>query len=167
MKNKSYFWGLILIVFGMLIILARVFGIHMLRPWEMWPLFILLPGLGFEFAYFSTKRNPGILVPGGILTTIGCLFIFEIMTRWTFSAYTWPIYILAVAIGLFQLYWFGEKQSALLIPIGILTAVAIVSFWSMIFGNFFSWMNKSLVFPILLIVLGICLIIRKDKNKEG
>ncbi|MGG7176836.1 LiaF transmembrane domain-containing protein [Clostridium paraputrificum] len=166
MKNKNYFWGLLLVAIGVLGILSRIFNIHIFRPWEMWPLFILIPGLFFEFAYFSSKKNPGLLVPGGILTTIGCLFIFEILTRWRLSAYTWPIYILAVAIGLFQLYWFGGKEKGLLIPVGILTSVAVVSFWSMVFGNIFTWMNRSIVAPLILVVIGICILFKKDKTSS-
>ena len=38
------------------------------------------PRTYFEMNYFQTRKNPGQLVPGGILTVIGLLFCFEILT---------------------------------------------------------------------------------------
>ncbi|MGL5353399.1 MAG: hypothetical protein ACRDA5_08725, partial [Clostridium sp.] len=114
MKNEKYFFGLILIAIGIMGIADRVFNINLVIGLEFWPLFVLVPGLCFEYAYFSKRQFPGLLVPGGILTTIGLLFIFETITRWRFSGITWGIYPLAVAIGLFQLYLFGGRKKELL-----------------------------------------------------
>lgn len=62
------------------------------------PLFILIPGLYFALTYFRLKRDSGILVSGGILTTIGLLFLFETLTNLQFKTYTWPFYPLAVSV---------------------------------------------------------------------
>ena len=161
MNNKNYFWGFFLIITGILLFISRLFHIQLFNMDRLWPIFVLIPGLCFNLAYFSTRKGPGVLVPGGILTTIGLLFFFETMTNWHFSEYTWPIYPLAVAVGLFQLYIFGGRKSGLLIPIGILTLVSTMSFATMIFGN----INNSLVVPAVLVLIGIFLIFGKgNKN---
>jgi len=145
MNNKNYFWGFFLIIIGILLLRARFFGIQLFHMERLWPVFVLVPGLCFNRAYFSTRKAPGLLVPGGIVTTIGLLFFFETMTNWHFSQYTWPIYPLAVAVGLFQLYIFGEQKRRLLVPVGILILVSAISFICMIFGNIFRIINTSLL----------------------
>lgn len=150
MKNKEYLWGILLVVVGVLGVLSSLFDIRFFGWGNLWPIFVLGPGVCFEFAYFSTRRAPGLLVPGGILTTLGLLFFFENLTGWIFSGFTWPVYLIAVAIGLFQLYWFGGRDRGLLIPVGILSTIAIVSFVTTIF----SWISSSMVISILLVIVG-------------
>lgn len=161
MNSQSKVLGAILVIIGLLAILSQIFHISIFNIDNLWFLFILVPGLYFEFTYFTTKREPGILVPGGILTTIGLLFCFEILTGWQFSAYTWPIYPLAVAIGLFQLYWFGGKERALLIPVGILSTIAAAGLIGCLFNQIFYWLNGSLLIPIILVIFGLFIIFRK------
>ena len=161
MKNKNNFWGFFLIIIGILLFISKLFDIQLFNMGRLWPIFVLIPGLCFNFAYFSTRKGPGVLVPGGILTTIGLLFFFETMTNWHFAEYTWPVYPLAVAVGLFQLYIFGGRKRELLIPVGILTLVSATSFASMIFGS----INTSLVVPAILVLLGVYLIFGKGNGK--
>lgn len=164
MNNKNYFWGFFLIITGILLFISKLFDIQLFHMERLWPIFVLIPGLCFNLAYFSTRKAPGLLVPGGILTTIGLLFFFETMTNWHFAEYTWPIYPLAVAVGLFQLYVFGDRKRELLIPVGILTLVSTTSFACMLFGNIFKFINTSLVVPAVLVLIGIFLIFGKGQK---
>ena len=145
MNNKKYILGIALIVIGILGIVDKIFNIRLFTMETLWPIFLLVLGLSFEVAYFANRKSPGMLVPGGILTTLGLLFLFEEITRWRFSAYTWPIYTLAVAIGSF---------------------VTFGAFFSMIFGNVFHWMNRSLVFPIILVAIGLYMVFYNKKEEE-
>jgi hypothetical protein len=151
MGRKNYLWGILLIALGVLLLLDRVFNFRILSAENLWPIFVLITGLIFEIGYFSTGRNPGLLVPGGIITTIGLLFFFESFTDWNFSEYTWPIYPLAVAIGLFQLYLFSGRPSGLLIPVTILSAVSVISFTAIVTSVF----DLTLIFAVLAIILGL------------
>lgn len=160
MKLDKNLLGIVLVVIGGLGILSRVFHINIFNL-EFWPIFVLGPGLIFEYVYFSSKKMPSLLVPGGILTTIGLLFVFETMTNWRFSAYTWGFYTLAVAIGLFQLYYFGGKEKALLIPVGILTLVSIGSLGQSVLGFLFGWIESSIIVPVVLLLLGLYIITKK------
>lgn len=161
MKSENAVLGFLLILIGGIWIFTNIFDIPLFHIGNMWFLFILVPGLCFEIAYFSTKRNPGLLVPGGILTVIGLLFAFEIITGWNFSAMTWPIYPLAVAVGLFQLYLFGGRERALLVPVGILSCISIISLVGIVYRSLFYWINFSWLIPIILVVVGLYLIFRK------
>lgn len=162
MNNKNYFWGFFFIIIGILLFISRLFNIQLFHTEKLWPIFVLIPGLCFNILYFSTRKYPGVLVPGGILTTIGLLFFFETLTNWHFAEYTWPIYPLSVAIGLLQLYIFGTRKRELLIPIGILSLVAAIAFACMIYGNIFRWINSSLVVPAILVLIGVALIFGKE-----
>ena len=71
MKGKNYFWGIILILIGVMAIFNNLFDFQFFRISRLWPIFVLFLGLSFEAGYFSRGREPGLLVPGGILTTIG------------------------------------------------------------------------------------------------
>ncbi|MBZ9685571.1 DUF5668 domain-containing protein [Clostridium estertheticum] len=158
MRGKNFFWGIILIFIGVGAILNNIFNIHLFTISQLWPVFVLIPGLSFEEGYFSRRKDPGLLVPGGILTTIGILFFFETFTNWHFAEYTWPVYLLAVAIGLFQLYLFGGRKRGLLVPVFILTTISVIAFATMLVGNVFYWVNTSLLIPIILIALGVYMV---------
>lgn len=162
MKRKDYLWGILLIAIGVILIVDRVFNISFLNNANLWPIFILVPGLLFEFSYFASGRNPGLLVPGGILTTIGLLFFFECFTSWSYSEFTWPIYPLSVAIGLFQLYLFDGRPSGLLIPVFILTTVSIVSFVSIIYSAF----DFTLLFAVFAILAGLYILYKTYVAKK-
>ena len=160
MKGKNYFWGIILIFIGVGAILNNIFDFQFFTISRLWPIFVLFLGLSFEAGYFSRGREPGLLVPGGILTTIGILFFFETFTNWRFAEYTWPVYPLAVAIGLFQLYLFTGRKQGLLVPVFILTSVSVIAFAIMLLGNIFYWINTSLIIPIVFIIIGIYMLIK-------
>jgi hypothetical protein len=103
MNNRNMSWGIFLILIGGILLVGRLFDFQIYDWNYFWPIFVLIPGLMFEAGYFLSGKAPGLLVPGGIMTTIGVLFFFESYTNWQFSSITWPIYILSVSIGLYQL----------------------------------------------------------------
>lgn len=135
-------------------------------PNDFWPLIILVLGLIFELTFFLGNGKVGLLVPGGILTTLGLLFFFETATDWRFAAYTWPVYILAVAVGLTQLYLFSTRPKGLLIPIFILVATAGISILSMAARGVMMAFNLSIIIPVILIGAGIVLFLRRDGNRK-
>lgn len=163
---KNPIWGIILIVIGIILIIQKVFLISIFSWEHFWPIFVLILGLSFEFSYFFKKRAPGILVPGGILTTLGILFFFETFTDWNFSAYIWPIYPLSVAIGLFQLYLYSGRNSGILVPVSILTAVSVISFISIMMHGL-SWLfQSSLLWGGALILIGVLILFKSLFSKK-
>lgn len=165
MNKSSALIGFILIMIGILMLANNLGNWHLFSMDRLWPVFILIPGLVFELGYFSGRRNPGVLVPGGILTTLGLLFFFETFTGWHWSAYTWPIYPLAVAIGLFQLYLFSGRPAGLLIPVFILTAVTGTAFAAMFINELNRWVNVGLIVPCILVIIGLVLIFHRSGPK--
>ncbi|HBW35117.1 hypothetical protein [Desulfosporosinus sp. BICA1-9] len=162
MPKSNTILGLVFVILGTFLFTNNLFYWNFFSMENFWPIFILIPGLLFEWSYFSTSRNPGLLVPGGILTFLGLLFFFEIFTNWQFSGYTWPIYPLSVAFGLFQLYLFSGRPRGLLIPVFILSTVSVVSFGILFLQVLHTWINFGLLAPIALILVGLFIIFRRS-----
>lgn len=167
MRKSGKVIGSILIIFGLLLLLKnlRVFS----SLWEVldighiigyvmskfWPsLFLLLPGILFHACYFSgSRRNPGILVPGGILLVLGLVFqINMIFGGWDI---TWPLIIFSVVFGLLELYIFGGREKGLLIPIGILGGLSFIFFFSFSLSKILSFNTRPYALPVLLIGSGL------------
>lgn len=152
--------GILLIAAGtILLILKSIFRIEIFdfNATDFWVFIVLLVGLSFEFSYFLTGSKPGLLVPGGIITTIGLLFMFEVATNWNFSQYTWPVYILSVAVGLFQMYLFSKREKGLLIASLIIGGISAVFMAFMILVEVTSIIRPEIFIPVALIAAGICL----------
>jgi hypothetical protein len=133
---------------------------------NFWPvLFLLIPGLAMHSIYFSGKsRDAGILVPGGILLVLGVTFqIFITFNIWQIVA---PGAILSVAFGLFELYAFGNRNKGLLIPVTILSTVAIVLFSSFTLGTLFISMFRQFFIPAVLILIGFSIIAKNGMGKR-
>ncbi len=173
MSKTSKVLGGILIILGTLFLL-RNYGIF--NPWvhinigfikgKYWPaLFLILPGLLFHSSYFSgNRRNPGVLVPGGILLVLGIAFqINMLFGGWSIM---WPVYIFSVAFGLFELYVFGQRDRGLLIPIGILTSLSLVFFMSFSLNKLVSINTRPFAVPVVLILMGI-LVLFGGKGKRS
>lgn len=156
MKTIRYLVGLLLILIGGFSLITYIFHLNNELIHHLWFLCVLIPGLYFEMNYFQTRKNPGQLVPGGILTVIGLLFCFEILTRWDYSNYTWPIYLLSVAFGLFQLYLYDHQDKGLLIPITILCLISFLFYLQL-------FISSSLLLAIFLIIIGLYILLRKNK----
>ncbi len=154
MKALRLIIGFLLILVGVTSLVTYVFHLENYLVHNLWFLLILIPGLYFEMNYFQTRKNPGQLVPGGILTVIGLLFCFEILTEWHYSSYTWPVYLLAVAFGLLQLYLYDHKDKGLLIPITILCLILLL-FYVQLF------ISSSLLLAICLIIIGLYILFQK------
>jgi len=160
MKKINYLFGLFLLFIGVVLILAN-FGVIEIVWKNLWPLFLLIPGILFELSYFIYRKDAGLLVPGGILITYGLLFLVNVMYGWHLMEDLWPIFPLGVAVGLFQLYLFGVREKGLLIPIGILGAISLF----FLVNNLF-FIDFGLLVGIVLVVIGIWVIFKKVKSND-
>jgi hypothetical protein len=160
MKKINSIFGLLLLFIGAMLILSN-FGVIEIVWDNLWPLFLLIPGIVFELSYFIYRKDAGLLVPGGILITYGLLFLVNVSYGWHLMDNLWPIFPLGVAIGLFQLYLFGEREKGLLIPIGILGAISLF-----FLINNLVFIDFRLLAGILLVLIGIWIIFKKAKSSE-
>lgn len=126
------FTGAILLLIGVAIILGNVqiFDLSWLAQFT-WPTILIIISL-FFFAGATTRKpdSVGMLVPGGIIFTIGATLLFGQLLGFDLI---WPAFIAAPAVGLLLLYLFGNREPGLLVPIGILLTVAGTCFVSQLF----------------------------------
>lgn len=160
--------GVLLILLGAFLFLNRGgdFGTGTIFAY-FWPSMFVLPlGLFFHWMYFAmTERSTaaaGLLVPGGVLLTVGLVCQFSMLfDSW---GYTWPGFILAPAIGLFEFYWFGNRNKWLLVPINILVVISILFFAVFSIGSLFSHFAGQPIIAILMILVGAVALIGKKKK---
>jgi hypothetical protein len=85
----------IMVVYGILFQYCAVAGWwHM---GELWPLFILGPGLGFFMMYLFGKREPGLLVPAFVLTGLSAAFFLAFGPLRYYSRF-WPVILIIAGL---------------------------------------------------------------------
>jgi len=164
-KNRpSLIPGLLLIAVGIAFLLANL-GTFSIRGELIWTYLLIIIGAVFWLGFIFDRSRVGSLMPGSILLTIGILFHYTSTHGWETLSYLWPFFILAPAFGFYAMFIFGTREKGLLVPAGILTVIALFFFLQ---GT-----NRDLrlVWPAVLIALGVLLIYRgrrihKDRESE-
>jgi len=151
--------GIAIILVGIFLLLGKV-GVFDFVGSRIWPVFILAPGLFFHFLFFAKGLPSGVLIPGGILTVISFMFFYCNIFGWDSMSYLWPGFIMAVAIGLFETYFFDSNK-----PKAAFIGSAILAMISAIFFSFSLLLASGIYFVAVgLIVLGLLLIRRRPDN---
>ncbi len=171
MNNKrkgTMIVGIVLILLGILYFLDNtgifeiyfnIFDIGFLFS-HFWPMILIIIGLTFQYSFFAAKTSDaGVLVPGGILLVSG--LTCQLSTLFHLWGYLWPGFILAVAVGLFELYIFGTKEKGLLIPVFILGGLSLI-FFVIQLGRI-SFLQTYLI-PIILVLGGLLIIAKNRRN---
>jgi LiaF transmembrane domain len=141
--RRSVFPGILLIILGLVFLLPNFLDV---RVGDLWPAFLLGPGLIFFFMFSRDRKNYGLLMPATILTVMGLMF-FALTLRMTSMDTIWPLFIISPGLGLFLMYLLGKREKGLLIPAGILICVGLVF---LIGASHYSYL-----WPAVLIAIGI------------
>ncbi len=162
MKKNNMIIGVILVGLGLMALLNN-FGIlgFNFSVWQLWPVVFLIPGLVFELNYFNNNGPVGFLIPGGILTTFGVIFMICSIFGYSHMVYLWPWFVGSVGVGFYQLYIFGNRERPIFWLAFSFLAFAITSSALSLLsikGNF--------VFPVLLIVIGGIMLKQSRSNDE-
>ena len=154
--------GALLIGFGLLSLVSRVF--RWLDWGFLWPFLIIGLGALFFIAMFATgKSAAGFAVPGSIVGGIGLVLLFQNITQhWESMSYFWTVIIIFVGLGIYLMGWYGEdanqqKSGASVMKVGFILFIIFGTFFEMIFSSF-----GNIIFPILLILLGIYLVLSRS-----
>ncbi len=154
----------LLVPIGILLTVAGVsFFAELFNSWDLvWPGIIAAPAIGLLLLYMKGGRSPGLLVPIGILLSIAGLCSFaEMFNAWSI---VWPGFIMAPAVGLFLLYVAGNRDSNLLVPIFILSAISVTLFSLFCLGHLL-WAFRYLIGGIL-IFTGLATIIKRPSRNN-
>jgi len=151
--------GMILIILGLAFFLPQL-GIG--ESGDLWPAFILAPGLGFLALYLASdnrEKTAGLLIPGVITTLIAIFFFVLNYAGWENMETLWPMFPLFVGISFYAFYLgSGRSDRGILIPANILLLVGVV-FLALSSYSYKFW-------PIVLIALGLLMIFFGRKTKE-
>jgi hypothetical protein len=154
--------GAILIAFGLLALLRNFLPGF---DWgALWPLAIIGFGSLFFVAMVAGgKQAAAFAIPGSIISGIGLILLFQTITdRWESMSYFWALILLFVGVGIYIMGWYGgdanQKKSGLgVMKVGFILFIIFGAFFEMIFSSF-----GNIVFPVLLILLGIYLVLKRS-----
>jgi hypothetical protein len=154
--------GTILIVFGLLSLAPRIFeGID----WGfLWPFLVIGFGALFFIAMLAGgKQAAAFAIPASIVSGIGLILLFQNITgRWESMSYFWTLIIMFVGVGIYLMGWYGGDENQKRSGFGVMR-VGFILF--LIFGVFFEILfssYSSLMFPALLILLGLYLVLTRS-----
>lgn len=165
MRNKNRFAGITLVLIGCLLLLANSVLNIFDSGERIWPYTVICMGIILEAGYFYTRKASALLIPGAILCTNGLLFVFEVNTNWEHAAFTWPVYTLGVAIGLFQYYICGKKNSGVFFSMMMLLSITVLGLIIAAFEILSCWKYFGGVMPaVIFIGIGLATLLIKQKN---
>ncbi len=155
--------GITLVIVGIFALLGAsgVLGVTMQM---MWPFSILVPGLYFEIGFFLKrgKLDGDVLIPAAMMIVYAVLFLASAWGGRDLIFVAWPVFPLGAALGFLQAYYFGNKNILYLIT-G--QALGIFSLLGLIFVAA-GLSTDGVVFPILVVVLGILAIVQAVYRKQ-
>ncbi len=160
--------GSLLIIFGALILLGKLF--QNIDFWDtFWPFFIIGFGLLFFVGMFAGGRSvSGLAIPGSIITTIGLMLFYQNITNhWESWSYGWTVILMAVGLGIFIMGVWGQNATQRtaglrVLRIGLIMFIIFGAFFELIFTAGMPFGLRSIFFPAALILLGLYLILTRS-----
>jgi hypothetical protein len=159
--------GTLLIVAGLMALAGHFFNISI---WGvLWPFAIIgLGALFFIIMLTGGKQTAAFAIPGSIISGLGLIFLFQNITgHWESMSYFWTLIILLVGLGIYIMGIYGgeenQKHAGLrLMKIGFILFIIFGAFFEMLFSSF-----NNILFPLLLILLGIYLVVNRSGLLRG
>jgi predicted permease len=158
--------GSALIVLGGLFLLSQFLDVSIWR--FLWPLFVLIPGIGmFVAVYSGGKQAAGLAIPASIVSMVGLILLFQSITdHWESWAYAWSL-IFPIGVGL-GMYIYGiqaeddetRQRGKGMLRTGVIIFVLLGVFFETIFSTGGSLFGR-VFWPVAIILLGVYLIMRQ------
>lgn len=164
-RSGSIAWALVLIGLGVWFLLGNL-GFQLPNMSQMWPIFVLVPGLAALVGYaVGEDHEPGLAFLGTAATLLG---VFFFMTTLGIGGLTtsdmgrlWPVYPLIGGVA-FVVQWIasGFKDWGALIPAGIALIVGVVGLGAVVIGETGRFINLLVRgWPLILILIGLGLLV--------
>lgn len=162
MSDNKLTTGIFILGAGIFILLGK-WGVFNFLGSTLWPLLILIPGILLHIYYFSTKRSPEVVIPAGILTVYGIVFLIANIWGIGVLAHLWPAFILGIALGLYEYDLFATPRPQGVFLVSLILTVVSLS----LFG--FTLLTLSVIYllAILLIAAGLWLIFSRGTSRRG
>jgi hypothetical protein len=157
-NRQSATVGIGVLAVGLIILLGKL-GVFAFIGAVFWPLFILIPGVLLHVLYFGRIVPSVALIPAGILTVVSVILLIGNWFGWGLMKYLWPLFIFAIAVGLYEFYVFGYSRSR---PVWT-AAVGLAALSLLLFGITLIWTWGIYLLAAVLIGVGALLVLRKPK----
>jgi len=160
----SLVFGLGLVFVGMISLAGNLF--LRLEAWRLWPVVVVLLGLGLTapgFFGFIKRGFGSFFIPGIPLLTTGVILLAaSLLHRWNIWAAAWPFEVLGLALG-FTLAAIFMRLPALAIPAFILGANGFLLLFCNLTGLWQAW---ALLWPIEPLSIGLGLLVLAFFNRS-
>jgi len=161
-QSASIIGGIILVMLGAIFLLQQIVDFDLGRIF--WPYFVILPGLLCLAAMaFGDKASSWLAIPGSIVTTVGCILLFQALTgRYETWAYAWALVApFAVGVGTLLIGLRDDQPSQVasgrtLMAIGLGLFLAFGAFFELII--FRNSVAAGTIWPLALIAVGLALL---------
>jgi len=168
MKTERLFMliaGVTLVAVGAISLLGNIF--FSTQAWRIWPIVIVLAGLGLTTPGFFGMSRRGLgafFIPGiPVLTTGGILLYASLTKNWGIWAEAWPLEVLALALG-FALSAIFMRVAALAVPAFIIGLNGLLLGFCAITGLWQAW---AILWPIEPLSIGLGLLVLSIANKSA
>lgn len=94
--------GSILLIIGILFLYFTQMGLYYIK--DLWPTFILAPGVGFFTMYFFGPKKNKLWIPGTILVLIAIIFYAQFCYYFRY----WPVIL--ILLGLYLIFSEAKKK---------------------------------------------------------
>ena len=85
MRMSDMVIGIGMIILGILF-LSENFGYIAFDFQDVWPVFVILGGVGFWIGYLQDRKNYVLLMPGSILVIYGLMFFYCSIEGWDYMS---------------------------------------------------------------------------------
>lgn len=146
---------------GVLLVLAgAVLLLREFLSFNLGSVLLLVFGIGFLLAYVFSKRTPGFLIPGGVLTGLGLGVLLEPAVV---SRQGGGVILLCLALG-FGIIWLFESHRVWAAVVGGLLA-ALGAYILLV--QLPEFREVARYWPAILIALGIWVLVRRLRTAGG
>ncbi len=161
----SLLTGLLLIAIGAISLVANTF--LKVEAWRIWPMIVLLAGLGLLTPTLFSFKRPGLgafFFPGMPTFTTGAILMYASLTgHWEVWAFAWTLIVLSVGVS-FILAAFAMRTPGLAIPAAIITINGLALGFTAFTGMWQAW---ALIWPVEPLAVGIGLLILAFFNRSS
>ncbi|WP_373285800.1 hypothetical protein [Paenibacillus segetis] len=159
--NNKLTTGIVILAAGIIILLGKL-GFFSFLGKALWPLLLLVPGIVLHLLYYSRRGPAELLLPGGVLIVYSILFFVSNFWGVGTIKYTWPLFILGIAVGLFEYdSASSRRQPGIFVPALVLGLLSVILLGWTLFS-----LNIIYIIAFILIIGGIILITARGKSRR-
>jgi drug/metabolite transporter (DMT)-like permease len=150
MKSTLTVLSFIFIIFGIFLTLEnyQLF----IKVSGLWPLLLVVIGIGLIFLFFNRKgKDTGLIWLGSFFASFGIFFLYLNYTSWSDLSYLWPFFLCIVGISFAMSGIFAKRK--VLVYFAIIFIVMFLAFYLVFTISILLWPLSFVVFGLSLLII--------------